>query len=90
MPPVRRRAKSVVMVDPEDIMRLDIGLPPRFAVADGAAWHRVWAKRWPAEGAALMDSLPRWPFAWAIATFGDPRRRRASTRPVDETEETTE
>lgn len=90
MPPVRRKAKAVVMVDAEDILRLDIGMSPHTEARDGAAWRRRWAKRWPAEGAALMDALPLYSFAWALATFGDPRRRRSAPRPAPTPEGDTE
>ncbi len=81
MPPVRRKTKAILLVDAEDLMRLDIGPPPRHDVGGDGTWRRVWAKRWPAEGAGLMDALPHYTFAWAIRTFGHPRRRR-STRPL--------
>jgi len=80
MPPVRRKTKAIVMVDPEDILYLDIGPPPRVDVRDDGRWRRLWAKRWPAEGAALMDALPLYTFEWALRTFGDPRRRRSAPR----------
>ena len=87
MPPVRRRAKAVLMVDAEDIARLDIGMSPRTEAVDGAAWRRIWAKRWPAEGARLMAELPDYTFAWAIREFGDPHRRRpAQPKPEQETQ----
>jgi hypothetical protein len=86
MPPVRRRAKAVVMFDAEDVMRLEIGPPPCRDVGTDGTWRRRWAKRWPAEGAALMDALPLYSFAWALATFGDPRRRRRAPRPAPATE----
>ncbi len=89
MPRVRRRTKAILLVDPQDILYLDIGMPPRVDGLDGNRWRRLWARRWPTEGAALMRSLPHYSFAYALATFGDPRRRRStppsSTQPEEET-----
>lgn len=85
MPPVRRKVKAVLMVDAEDILRLDIGMSPRTDFLEGAAWRRIWSKRWPREGAALMAELPDYTFAWAIAAFGDPRRRRSAPPTEKET-----
>jgi hypothetical protein len=84
MPPVRRRAKAVLLVDAEDIVRLDVGMSPNTEAHDGAAWRRIWAKRWPAEGARLMAELPDYAFGWAIREFGDPHRRRQAPRTPEE------
>lgn len=88
MPPVRRKTKAVLLVDQEDVLWLDIGIPPRHDVGGNGRWRRLWAKRWPTEGAALMDALPHYTFEWAIATFGDPRRRRSAPRTPPTEEET--
>ncbi|HSW43078.1 MAG TPA: hypothetical protein VLM76_11270 [Patescibacteria group bacterium] len=79
MPPVRRRVKAV-LIDAEDVTWLDIGPPPRLDVGHDGPWRRLWKKRWPSEGADLMDALPQYSFTWAIEHFGPPRGRRAAAR----------
>lgn len=89
MAPVRRRAKlRIRMIDPQDVLYLDIGPSPRMLLRDPEdTWLRSWARRWPTEGAELMEALPEYSFAWAIETFGEPLGPgRRTTTPQEERE----